>query len=69
MDIRDLQWGAFLLRLNPRERHLQFFGAVHGGVIASTVDAAAFWVASPEVEKWMGPTNVETKLNDLPIVQ
>ncbi|MDI7259977.1 MAG: PaaI family thioesterase, partial [Thermodesulfobacteriota bacterium] len=43
MKIRNLQWGTSLLEVQLAEKHLQPFGFVHGGVIASIVDAATFW--------------------------
>ncbi len=65
MEIKDLQWGTSLLEVKLEEKHLQPFGMVHGGVMASVVDAAAFWAVFPQVEKGMGLTTVEMKLNYL----
>jgi uncharacterized protein (TIGR00369 family) len=65
MEIKDLQWGTSLLEVSLGEKHLQPFGIVHGGVIASVVDAAAFFAAFPQVKKGMGLTTVEMKLNYL----
>jgi uncharacterized protein (TIGR00369 family) len=65
MEIKDLQWGISLLEVQLEEKHLQPFGMVHGGVIASVVDAAAFWAVFPQVEKGKGLTTVEMKINYL----
>ena len=65
MEIKDLQWGSCLLEVELGEKHLQPFGKVHGGAIASVVDAAAFWAVFPQVEKGLGLTTVEIKLNYL----
>ncbi len=65
MEIKDLQWGTSLLEVSLGEKHLQPFGIVHGGVIASVVDAAAFFAVFPQVKKGMGLTTVEMKLNYL----
>lgn len=65
MEIKDLQWGTWLLEVELGEKHLQPFGMVHGGAIASVVDAAAFWTVFPQVEKGIGLTTVEMKLNYL----
>jgi len=65
MEIKDLQWGTCLLEVKLGKKHLQPFGKVHGGAIASVVDAAAFWAAFPQVEKGKGLTTVEMKLNYL----
>jgi uncharacterized protein (TIGR00369 family) len=69
MEIKALQWGTCLLEVKLGEKHLQPFGMVHGGAIASVVDAAAFWAVFPQVEKGMGLTTVEMKLNYLAPVQ
>jgi uncharacterized protein (TIGR00369 family) len=65
MEIRDLQWGTCLLEVQLGEKHLQPFGYVHGGAIASVVDAAAFWAVFPQVGKGVGLTTVEMKVNYL----
>ena len=65
MEIKDLQWGTALLEVQLEEKHLQPFGFVHGGVMASVVDAAAFWAVFPQVENGMGLTTVEIKANFL----
>jgi uncharacterized protein (TIGR00369 family) len=65
MEIKDLQWGTSLLEVQLEKKHLQPFGKVHGGVMASVVDAAAFWAVFPQVENGKGLTTVEMKLNYL----
>jgi len=65
MEIKDFQWRTCLLEVKLEEKHLQPFVMVHGGAIASIVDAAAFWAVFPQVEKGMGLTTVEMKLNYL----
>jgi len=65
MEIKDLQWGMSLLEIQLAEKHLQPFGFVHGGVIASIMDAATFWAVFPQIEKGLGLTTVEIKVNFL----
>jgi uncharacterized protein (TIGR00369 family) len=65
MEIKDLQWGTCLMEVELAEKHLQPFGNVHGGAIASVVDAVAFWAVFPQVERGKGLTTVEMKLNYL----
>ena len=65
MEIKDLQWGTSLLEIQLEEKHLQPFGFVHGGAIASVMDAATFWAVFPQVENGMGLTTVEIKVNFL----
>jgi uncharacterized protein (TIGR00369 family) len=65
MKIKDLQWGTSLLEIQLAEKHLQPFGFVHGGAIASIMDAATFWAVFPQIEKGLGLTTVEIKVNFL----
>jgi uncharacterized protein (TIGR00369 family) len=65
MKIKDLEWGTSVLEVELEEKHLQPFGYIHGGVIASVMDAAAFWAIFPQVKDGMGLTTVEIKVNYL----
>jgi uncharacterized protein (TIGR00369 family) len=69
MKIKDLEWGSAVLEVDLEEKHLQPFGYVHGGAIASVMDAAAFWAVFPQVKDSMGLTTVEIKVNYLAPVQ
>lgn len=69
MEIKDLEWGTAVLEVQLEEKHLQPFGYVHGGVIASVMDAAAFWAVFPQVKDGLGLTTVEIKVNYLAPVQ
>ncbi len=69
MEVRDLEWGTSLLEVELEEKHLQPFGNVHGGVMASVLDAATFWAVFPQVERGKGLTTVEIKVNYLAPVQ
>ena len=65
MEIKDLRWGTSLLEIQLAEKHLQPFGFVHGGAMASIMDAATFWAVFPQIEKGLGLTTVEIKVNFL----
>jgi len=69
MEIKDLEWGNSVLEVALEEKHLQPFGYVHGGAIASVMDAATFWAVFPQVKDGMGLTTVEIKVNFLAPVQ
>jgi uncharacterized protein (TIGR00369 family) len=69
MKIMDLEWGTSVLEVRLEEKHLQPFGFVHGGAIASVMDAATFWAVFPQVKDGMGLTTVEIKVNFLAPVQ
>lgn len=65
MEIKGLGWGESHIEIRVREKHLQPFGIVHGGVFSSLVDAAAFWAVYTQVPEGVGMTTVELKLNYL----
>jgi len=69
MKLKNLEWGSDVLEVDLEEKNLQPFGYVHGGVIASVMDAAAFWGVFPQVKDGMGLTTVEIKVNFLAPVQ
>jgi uncharacterized protein (TIGR00369 family) len=65
MKIKKLEWGTSVLEVDLGEKHLHPFGYVHGGAIASVMDAAAYWAVFPQVKDEMGLTTVEIKVNFL----
>jgi uncharacterized protein (TIGR00369 family) len=65
MSIREIEIGQSLLHVDVQNKHLQPFGAVHGGVFASIIDAAAFWAVFPEVDEDLSMTTVDLKVNYL----
>lgn len=65
MELREFNIGQSLVEIAVREKHLQPFGVVHGGVIATLLDAAAFWAVFPELDEDFGMTSVDLKLNYL----
>jgi len=69
MKIKELEWGTSVLEVELEEKHLQPFGYVHGGALASVIDAATFWAVFPQVKDNMGLTTVEIKANFLAPVQ
>ena len=51
------------------ECHLQPYGIVHGGVVATIIDTATFWAAFLRLPEEAGLVNVDLKLNYLqPII-
>jgi len=50
--------------------HLQPFGIVHGGVVATVIDTATFWAAFLRLPEDAGLVNVDLKLNYLqPVIE
>jgi len=56
------------IELDVAECHLQPFGIVHGGVIATLIDTATFWAAFGSLPADHGLVNVDLKLNYLQAV-
>jgi len=66
MKLLHFEIGASELKIEIQAaKHLQPFGVVHGGVLASLIDAAAFWAVFPEIDEDKGMTSVDLKLNFL----
>lgn len=49
--------------------HLQPFGILHGGVLATLIDTATFWAAFMRIPKDDGLVNIDLKLNYLKTVK
>ena len=54
MSLHEVGLGYSVLNIDVEGKHIQPFGAVHGGVFASIIDAASFWAVYSEVEENMG---------------
>ncbi len=65
MELREFDIGTSLLEIELQEKHLQPFGAVHGGVFSTIIDAATFWALYGEIDEQSGMTSVDLKLNYL----
>ena len=64
--LMDVGVGYSSLEIDLANKHLQPYGMVHGGVLASIIDAAAFWSIYFGIEDpGAGLTTVDLKLNYL----
>ena len=68
MTIAALDFDSCRIELTLREDHLQPFGIVHGGVLATLIDTATFWAAFLRLPDDAGLVNVDLKLNYLKAV-
>lgn len=68
MKIAALEFDRCRIELELGERHLQPFGIVHGGVLATLIDTATFWAAFMRLPEDAGLVNVDLKLNYLKAV-
>jgi uncharacterized protein (TIGR00369 family) len=69
MTIKELDIGRAVVEIDLDDKHIQAFGVVHGGVVASVIDTAAFWAVFCELEENAGITSVDININYLAPVQ
>ena len=65
MTIESLEFDRCRIGLELDRRHLQPFGIVHGGVLATLIDTATFWAVFLRLPEDAGLVNVDLKLNYL----
>jgi uncharacterized protein (TIGR00369 family) len=68
MTIAALAFDSCRIELTLGERHMQPFGIVHGGVLATLIDTATFWAGFMRLPEDAGLVNVDLKLNYLKAV-
>ncbi|KFN41031.1 PaaI family thioesterase [Arenimonas oryziterrae] len=68
MRIASIEFDACRIVLELGERHMQPFGIVHGGVLATLIDTATFWAGFLRLPEDAGLVNVDLKLNYLKAV-
>jgi uncharacterized protein (TIGR00369 family) len=65
MRVTDMTMDTSRVDLDIAQCHMQPFGIVHGGVIATLVDTATFWAGFGPLPEDSGLVNVDLKLNYL----
>lgn len=68
MQLAAIDFDSCRLELTLAECHLQPFGIVHGGVLATLIDTATFWAGFLRLPEDAGMVNVDLKLNYLKAV-
>ena len=68
MKVAALEFDSCRIELELGERHMQPFGIVHGGVLATLIDTATFWAGFLRLPEDAGLVNVDLKLNYLKAV-
>ena len=65
MELSHIEYDRADVSLQLSGCHLQPFGIVHGGVLATVIDTATFWSAFLRLPEDTGLVNVDLKLNYL----
>lgn len=68
MTLAAIDFDRCRIEMDLGERHLQPFGIVHGGVLATLIDTATFWAGFLRLPDDAGLVNVDLKLNYLKAV-
>lgn len=70
MELERIEFDGVDIGLELATFHLQPFGIVHGGVLATLIDTATFWSAFLRLPEDTGLVNVDLKLNYLqPVIE
>ena len=65
MRLVEVDIGNATIELDLSNNHLQAFGLVHGGVMATIIDTATFWAVFMGIAEDAGLVNIDLKLNYL----
>lgn len=65
MELVLLDIDRAVVEIQLSTNHLQPYGIVHGGVIATIIDTATFWAAFGRIPQGNGLVNIDLKLNYL----
>lgn len=68
MRLAAMEFDAADIELDLERCHLQPYGIVHGGVLATLIDTATFWAVFLRLPEDAGLVNVDLKLNYLKTV-
>jgi len=63
MQLVSISVDQAVVKLKTEQCHLQPFGIVHGGVLATLVDTATFWSVFLRLPEDAGLVNIDLKLN------
>lgn len=69
MRLRSIELDKAVIELKAANQHLQAYGIVHGGVLATLIDTATFWSVYLRIPDDAGLVNIDLKLNYLKPVE
>ena len=69
MWVETIDLDEAVVKLTAERFHLQAYGIVHGGVLATLIDTATFWAVYMRIPQDAGLVNIDLKLNYLKPVE
>jgi uncharacterized protein (TIGR00369 family) len=61
-DVAEAESGRVVITVNPSDAHLNPYGTVHGGLVATLLDSCMGLAVQSTLEKGLGQTTVEFKV-------
>ena len=68
MKVCEIGYGCAKVEVNLQGKHLNPFGAIHGGVYASLIDTAAYLSIYCELDDSVGYTSIDLSINNLSMI-
>jgi uncharacterized protein (TIGR00369 family) len=68
MKVTELGVGYSRVEAHLENKHLNPFGAIHGGVYSSIIDTAAYWSVYCELDEDAGYTSLDVSVNNLSMI-
>lgn len=68
MKICELKRGYAKVEMEVQKKHLNPFGAIHGGAYASLIDVAAYWSVYCELDEGIGFTSLDVSVSNLSMI-
>lgn len=65
MRVRDIGKGFATVEMDVRNKHLNPFGGVHGGVYSSLIDTATYWAVYGDVDEDAGLISLDVNVDHL----
>jgi len=64
----EMDIGYSKVEVELQNKHMNSFGAIHGGVYSSLIDTAAYWAVYCEIDENVGYTSIDVCVNNLSMV-
>ena len=64
----EMDIGYSKVEVELQNKHMNSFGAIHGGVYASLIDTAAYWAVYCQIDENTGYTSIDVCVNNLSTV-